>query len=73
MTTLVILFAGGPVDTSRSDQYMRTGCGTQIQAIRVVDAGLPDDYQKGAVGTGITICPSEGVREKIYRVLAKRQ
>jgi hypothetical protein len=64
----VSMVVGGPVDPNRSDQYMRTGCGTQIQIIR---SGLPNALQKGTVGTGITVCPSEGVKEKVYALLAK--
>ena len=64
----VIMVVGGPVDSTRSDQYMRTGCGTQIQAIKARYQSLT----KSPIGTGITVCPSEGVREKIYRLLAKR-
>lgn len=69
----VVMVVGGPLDTSRSDQYMRAGCGTYVQAIRITDEGKPTDITSGAIGTGITVCPSEGVREKVYRVLAKRQ
>lgn len=70
---LVLMVVGGPLNPTRSDRFMKTGCGTQIQAIKMSDAGLPTDFQKKAVGTGITVCPSEGVREKIYALLAKRK
>jgi hypothetical protein len=67
----VLLVTGGPLDESLSDQYMRDGCGTQIQAVMVRASGVI--VRKTVLGenrSGPTICPSAGTDEKIYQWLS---
>jgi hypothetical protein len=63
----VILVAGGPVSNARSDELMKGGCGTQIQAIslspRGVVAGTPATYPLA--------CPTEGFDEKDFALNAR--
>jgi hypothetical protein len=55
-TFTVVLIVGGPLDPSSRDKYMKTGCGTQIQAVSLSPRGVA----LGSVGTGQVVCPSGG-------------
>jgi hypothetical protein len=62
-----ILVVGGPLDKHRSDKFMKEGCGTQIQAVSLSSKGVA----AGAVGSGVIVCPSDGLDEKFFGFLAK--
>jgi hypothetical protein len=62
-----LLVVGGPIDTSRTDSYMRDGCGTKAQAVSVAAKSVV----LGAVGSGALICPSDSLDEKMFGFLAK--
>jgi hypothetical protein len=63
----VIIVVGGPLDKGRLDELMKDGCGTQIQAVSLSRRGVVI----GAVGSGLTACPSLGLEEKMFGFLAK--
>jgi hypothetical protein len=59
----VILVIGGPVDPSRSDKFMKNGCGTLTRPISLSPRGV-------AIGTtgggGLVICPSTDLDEVMF-------
>jgi hypothetical protein len=63
----VILIVGGPTEKSRSDRLMKEGCGTQTQAVSLSSRGVV----AGAVGSGVLVCPTDGLDEKFFGSLAK--
>lgn len=63
----VILVVGGPLEKGRTDELMKDGCGTQTQAMSLSSRGVA----AGAVGSGVTVCPSDGLDEKFFGFLAK--
>ena len=67
----VLIVTGGPIDTSQSDQFMKDGCGTQIQAVMVRTSGvIIKKTVLGANRSGPTVCPSAGTDEKVYEWLS---
>jgi hypothetical protein len=63
----VILVAGGPVSNARSDELMKGGCGTQIQAISLSPRGVV----AGTSATYTLACPTEGFDEKDFAINAR--
>jgi hypothetical protein len=63
----VILVVGGPVTNARSDELMKGGCGTQIQAITLSPRGVV----AGTTGTYAVACPTEGFDEKDFAINAR--
>jgi len=63
----VILLIGGPVYPSRSDSFMKNGCGTEVQPISLSPRGVA----MGSLGTLLFACPSEDLDEKIFGFGAK--
>jgi hypothetical protein len=63
----VILVVGGPVTNARSDELMKGGCGTQIQAISLSPRGVV----AGTTGTYAVACPTEGFDEKDFAINAR--
>lgn len=63
----VILVVGGPTEKGRTDKLMKDGCGTQTQALSLSSRGVAE----GAVGSGVIVCPSDGLDEKFFGFLAK--
>ena len=66
----VLIVTGGPIDPSKSDAFMRDGCGTQIQAILLLRSGVSVSKVVGGNGTGPTVCPSYGLDEKVFEWLS---
>jgi hypothetical protein len=62
-----ILLVGGPIDTSRSYSFMKNGCGTKVQAVSFSPRGVAI----GAIGTGLLVCPSTELDEKMFGSIAK--
>jgi hypothetical protein len=58
----VVLVIGGPSYPTRSDKYMKEGCGTEVLPISLSPRGIA----KGAVGSLLFACPSEDLDEKIF-------
>jgi len=63
----VILVVGGPLTNARSDELMKGGCGTQIQAISLSPRGVV----AGTTGTYLVACPTEGFDEKDFAINAR--
>ncbi|HSE17578.1 MAG TPA: hypothetical protein VLB46_11025 [Pyrinomonadaceae bacterium] len=63
----VILVAGGPVSNARSDELMKSGCGTQIQAISLSPRGVV----AGTFATYTLACPTAGFDEKDFAINAR--
>ena len=64
---VVVMVLGGPLDNVRSDEFFKQGCGTRAQAVSLSSRGVA----AGALGSGIVVCPSEGMDKKMYGFLAK--
>jgi hypothetical protein len=63
----VILVAGGPVSNTRSDELMKGGCGTKIQALSLSSRGVV----AGTTATYPVACPTEGFDEKDFAINAR--
>lgn len=68
-TFTVVLIVGGPLEPGTGDRYMKTGCGTQTQAVSLSPRGVA----LGAVGNGMVVCPSGGLDEVCFGSLARRR
>jgi hypothetical protein len=66
--TTVLLIVGGPTDSSRTDSWMKEGCGKSVQAILVrnnVVTVSAEIYNQGPI-----ICPSDLLDEPYYWLLS---
>ena len=63
----VILVTGGPLTNARSDELMKGGCGTRIQAISLSPRGVA----AGTTATFPVACPTEGFDEKDFALNAR--
>jgi len=64
---LVILVIGGPPDKAKPHPLMKDGCATQTQAVSLSSRGVV----AGAVGTGVVVCPLDGLDEVFVGSTAK--
>ena len=63
----VLIITGGPIDTTRRDSLMKDGCGTQIQVISLRQSSVKSSK---VISDGPTVCPSQGLDEKVFGVFA---
>jgi hypothetical protein len=62
-----ILVIGGPRENARSDKLMKDGCGTHLQPVSLSSRGVV----AGSVGSGVVVCPLDGLDEKFFGFLAR--
>ena len=62
-----LLVVGGPIDSQRKDKLMKDGCGTQAQVVLLTSRGVSTTKE---IGHGGVFCPSGGVEEKMFSILA---
>jgi hypothetical protein len=62
-----LLVVGGPIDSRRKDKLMTDGCGTQAQVVLLRPRGVSTTKE---IGHGGVFCPSGGVEEKMFSILA---
>jgi hypothetical protein len=63
----VMLLIGGPVDPSRTDKYMQTGCGTETQPLSLSPRGVA----LGGAEGDLTVCPSWDLDRPMFGFSAK--
>jgi hypothetical protein len=66
----VLFVVGGPIDNSKTDSWMKSGCGTQLQAVFLRSGNI--SLAKKPLNMG-PICPSWGMDEKFYSWEAREQ
>lgn len=62
----VLIVSGGPPDETVTDQFMPQGCGTEFQAISIVDSKVRISKKVGQEGGISTHCPSGGLDEMYF-------
>ncbi len=61
----IVMIVGGPPDRTQKDQFQPQGCGTEIQAVRIIGERV-EVSERIEHGFYSAVCPSEGLDEVFF-------